>query len=738
MRTSSTVDSDSHRPIPRVFVLVIVVLANSLVWAQGPPVAAIHDVVDTYFGQRVTDPYRWMETGESNPEMVAYVKAQDDYTNSVLTTLSGREKLLARISALDQAGTPITSVQQWGGRYFYLKREPGAEGAKLCVRDSLKGAERVLVDPDKMSTQHSHYAVDFYQPSLDGKLVAYGLSEGGSEESVIHVVDSATGFALPDQIDRCIYSYASWYPGGKSFFYFRVNKLPADAPPAMRFKKLRAYWHKLGTDPEKDPAIFGYGISKDVPFDEDTFPSVIYSPAAPFLIATAVHGVRKEETLYAAPLPKRIVSGSIQWRKIADEADDIVAIDVHDDDAFLLTHHDASRYRIIRTSLSHPDLAHAKVVVPQDQAVITAINVAADGLYFTLMDGGVSHVRRVGFGGGASSEVPLPFQGAVLDRSVDPMQPGIMMLLTSWTRPPVWIAYDSGKAKTTDTGLAPPWPVDFSNVTSVEVKAKSHDGTMIPLSIVYKRGIGMDGSHPTLLTGYGAYGISLLPTFEPTRLAWLERGGVLAFAHVRGGGEYGDDWHRAGMKAMKVNSVADVLACAQYLIDNKYTSPLRLSGSGRSAGGLLIGDAITQHPELFGAALILVGLSNPLRLEVTQGGAANTPEFGSPASEEGFRALYDMDAYQHVRPNTAYPAVLLTAGFNDARVSIWQPAKMTARLQAFTSSGKPVLLRVAYEAGHGFGSTRAQLNQELTDQWSFLFWQLGDPEFQPKKDQTKH
>ena len=261
----------------------------------------------------------------------------------------------------------------------------------------------------------------------------------------------------------------------------------------------------------------------------------------------------------------------------------------------------------------------------------------------------------------------------------------------------------------------------------------SADGTSIPLSLVYKKGLALDGSHPTLLGGYGSYGITIEPSYAPRALAWLERGGVLAFAHVRGGGEYGEDWHLAGKLLTKNHTWEDFIACGQYLVDNGYTLPTRLGGTGTSAGGITVGRALTERPGLFAAILDRVGSSNPLRAEFTPNGPPNVPEFGTVSDPDGFKALYAMDAYQHVRDGVKYPAVLLTTGINDPRVASWEPAKMAARLQAATTSGKPILLRVDYDAGHGIGSTKAQDAADEADEWSFLLWQFGEPDFQPAK-----
>jgi prolyl oligopeptidase len=308
----------------------------------------------------------------------------------------------------------------------------------------------------------------------------------------------------------------------------------------------------------------------------------------------------------------------------------------------------------------------------------------------------------------------------------------LLIGMSSWTKAYRVYSYDSKTKQLTDTKLRPPGPYDNpTGIESEEVKARATDGTLIPLSIIHQRGLKLDGSHPTLLIGYGAYGITLDPGFNVDALAWLERGGVMAIAHVRGGGEYGEDWHKAGMKLTKPNTWRDFIACAEYLIEKKYTSPTRLAGQGTSAGGITIGRAITERPDLFTAAISEVGVSNTLRAEFGPGGPPNIPEFGTVKEPEGFKALYEMDAYQHVKDGTRNPAVLVTTGMNDPRVEPWEPAKMAARLQAATTSSKPVLLRVEYEAGHGIGSTKAQFQELLTDEYAFLFWQLGLPAFQP-------
>jgi prolyl oligopeptidase len=713
-------------------VLPLLLLIPAVVSAQSAlPQTPVRAVIDDYFGTKVADPYRWLEN-TSAPEVIAWMKAQNDYTRAVLARIPGRDDLLARIKSLDNAGNVVSALQVWGGHYFYYKTEPGSDNRKLFVRDTLSSPERLLVDPEKMTTADGkHYSIDYFQPSLDGVYVAYGISLGGSEESVLHVLQAATGKVLPDSIDRAEFASPSWLPDGKSFFYTRAQKLAADAPPTAKYQKLKVFRHTLGGDPDTEPLVFGFGANPTVNVDENDFTAVAFSPGAPeFVLGLVIHGVKREIDIYAVPFDADPGAKTV-WKKVVDQSDEIIGFDVHAGEIYLLSHKNASRFKVLRTSLSTPDLPHAAIAVPASEVVVTGISAAGDALYVQDLDGGIGRLRRLPYGNGSMQPIKLPFDGAIQSLVTNPREPGAWLELVSWTKSPLWYSLDAKTDKLTDTALVPPSPVDYSQIESEEVKAKSADGTMVPLSIIHKRGIALDGSHPTWLTGYGAYGINYDPYFDPTILAFLERGGIHAIAHVRGGGEYGEDWHQAGQKLTKQHTIDDFIAGGEYLIEHKYTSPAHLAGEGTSAGGITIGGAITQRPEMFGAALIRVGDSDSLRSETMASGPANIPEFGTVAEADGFKALFAMDAYQHVKPNAPYPAVLLTTGVNDPRVSPWQAAKMAARLQAATSSGKPVLLRVDYDAGHGIGSTKSQRDIELADELSFLFWQLGVTGYAP-------
>jgi prolyl oligopeptidase len=706
----------------------------SAVGALTPPATPIREVTDEYFGTKIIDPYRWLEDLRS-PEVSAWMKAQNDYTRALLDRIPSRDKLQARIAGLDQTGVRVSGLQSFGGHWFYLKQTPGDDNRRLYVRDAGAGNERLLINPESLTQNGAHYSIDFFQPSLDGKLVAVGISPGGSENAVLRVIEADTGRDLGERIDRTQFGSITWLPDNRSFFYNRLQKLAPGAPRTDYYLNSRVYLHRLGNDPDKDVAVFGRGVSTKVDMAPADFPFIALPPGSKYAIAVDAHGVQNEVTAYAAKL-EDVRDAQVPWQKIADVDGEITSFDIHGDSIYFLSHKNASRYKVLRADLrsEHPD---PEVVIPSSDAVVVAIAAGSDALYVDKLDAGLGRLWRLPFDAGAATQIPLPFDGAIQELVTNPTEPGVFVRLASWTKSAAFFHYDPQSKTLADTQIIPPSPVDFSAITSEEVKATTSDGTQVPLSIIHRRDLKLDSSHPALLHGYGAYGVNYDPAFDPTSLAWLERGGVIAFAHVRGGGENGEDWHKGGQKATKINTITDFISCAEYLVSHKYTSPSHLAGEGTSAGGITIGGAITERPDLFGAALDNVGDSDLVRSELQISGPANIPEFGTVKNEDDFHSMLKISGYHRVKDHTAYPAVLLTTGVNDPRVDPWQMSKMTARLQAATSSGKPVLLRVDYDAGHGgIGATRSQHTALLTDQFSFLLWQLGDPDFQADKSAT--
>lgn len=707
--------------------------------AETPPVAPVKIVTDSYHGTPVVDPYRYMEDFK-NPAVQAWVKGQAEATDRTLHSLRGRETLLARIAELD-AGTPYTLsgiTRLPSGDLFYFKQLAAENVAKVYFREGKSGKERMLIDPEKFPKQNEkdHFTVSFFRVSPDDTKLLYGFAASGSEQTTLKVLDIASGKDLPDTIDRLESDYAPpfWLPDGKSFVYSRRRKVPADAPPTEGYKFTQAFRHVIGRDLESPELIFANGTPGSPQMAEMDFPAVIVSLGSKWAIGQVKHGDETDISLYVAPQVS-LGTPDLKWKKVCGRDDQVTAFAVHGDNIYLLTALNAPRFKIVCTSLSQPSVAAAKVVVPAGQYVVNSLAVAHDALYVGILAGVPSKVLRVPYADGAQPEpIELPAEepsGSVAAARADVS--GVLLGTRSWIRAGRLYYYDPKSRTLRDTELLPQGKFDApESLTFTEVMVPSHDGVKVPLSIIHRNDIRLDGTNPTLISGYGAYGFTAQMRYEPTELAWLERGGVLAVAHVRGGGAFGKEWHHAGRKLTKPNTWKDFIACGEYLVKAGYTSPAKLAGKGGSAGGILIGRAITERPDLFAAAQISVGCTDMLRFETTMNGPPNIPEFGTVTKEDEFRGLLSMSTFHQIKDGTKYPAVLLTHGINDPRVEPWESAKTTARLQAASASGKPILFRVDYHAGHGIGSTKKQRQEEQADVWSFLLWQFGDAMFQPQ------
>jgi prolyl oligopeptidase len=688
-------------------------------------VAPVRPVSETYFGVTVPDPYRWME--QEGPEWKAYALAENDYARKMLGTIPGREALYDAISHNSGVLVDLAGAEMAGDDIFTEVRPAQAETFKLYVRTGLGGADRLLLDPDRFAPAGSHAELDWWAASIDGEHVVFGVSPGGSEASVAHIMATKTGELLPETIDRTEEGSPSWTDDGKGFFYNRLQAgLPPDSPD--KFKLSACWFHKLGTDPATDTKVFGKGTSPDVEIADIDMPTVETTTGSDIALGVLESGVQNEISAYAASVADAR-AGTLKWRRICAQADNVTGLAVHGDDIFLMSHDGASRFKVLKTTAAEPGVANAKVVVPESASVIRGIGAARDALYITDLNAGLGGIRRMAWDG-AVTTVPMPFDGAIGGVFVDPLREGCWFALEGWVRPPT-VFYVGPDGRVTETNLAPKPPIDASSYTAEQTFCTAADGVKVPLSIVYKKGLKRDGSATLLLDAYGSYGITEDPGFPARFFPFLDLGGVFATAHVRGGGELGEDWHVAGKKATKPNTWRDDIAAAEHLIAQGYTSKSKLAIIGGSAGGITVGRFMTERPDLAAVVIDEVGSSNTLRAEFSPNGPPNIPEFGTVTVEADFKPLYEMDAYQHVKDGVAYPSVLLTTGLNDPRVSSWEPTKMTARLQAATASKNPVILRVETDAGHGIGSTRDQSDHEVADEIAFIMWRTGDPRFQP-------
>jgi prolyl oligopeptidase len=726
----------------RVLLLSALLLAPvTLTCGQNtPPVAAVRSVTDTYFGTSIDDPYRYMENTQ-DPEVQAWIKGQARYTRAVLDSIPGRAALLADIEKYaDSSPAQLEDFSIRGKRFFYEKRNRGDLVARLYVRDSLAAPERLLIDPMANAPQATHFSLSGFEPSWDGKYVVVGVAAGGSEAAESRVLDVATGNQIDQPIPRARFFSVSWLPDSSGFFYNQLQEMKPGMPAVELEQRSRVFLHLLHGAAGSDRVIFGNEVSPELSIDPVLLSFAVTTPGSRFVSALATTGVSNRAFIYISPLDEVLKqpAAKIHWSKFADIQDPLGDFAMHRDELYFTTSAGAPNYKVMRVSAEHPDMKDAKEVIPEQRVSInnftpgSGILPAADALYVTYLEDGLGKIMRLPYNQTAQP-ISLPFAGNILRQAVDPASDGLLFSMTTWTRLGDIYAFAPATREATPTGLVPQGPYDNPpDLVSEEVEAPAKDGVMVPLSIVHKKGISMDGKRPTILEGYGSYGISTLPEFRVENLAWFERGGILAYAHTRGGGERGDAWYKAGKKATKPNTWRDAIACAEYLVARKYASPETLAIESGSAGGIFVGRSITERPDLFAVGLDHVPMSDTLRVELTPNGPPNIEEFGSVKTEDGFKALYEMSAYHHVAPGTRYPAVLITTGINDPRVDPSQPAKLTARLQATNSDSRPVLLRVDYDAGHGMGSTRKQRNELRADSLSFTLWQFGDPAFQPR------
>ncbi|QAT86234.1 S9A family peptidase [Corallococcus coralloides] len=682
-----------------------------------PAAAEKQPVENTYHGTTVADPYQWMESA-TDPKVQQWTDAQNAFTRTYLDKLPGREPLRQRITELLSWKSPsYGALDEQGGTLLGLKFQPPKQQPTLIVVGSLDDTskERVLVDPTVVDTS-GKTTIDWFQLSHDGKKVAVSMSKGGTESGDVSVWDVATAKAMANErVPRVNGGTAggslAWNAKGTGFFYTRYPR-GEERPPVDREVYQQVYFHALGTPTEKDT----YALGKDFPRIAMT--DLESSDDGQYTFARVANGDGGEFDLYLHG-PKGA------WTQVAKYADKVVSARFGSDGAaYLLSRKDASKGKVLRLPLATPTLDKATVVVPEGQATVQAVVPTKGRLYLLEQLGGPSQLRMVDLTGkalGLVPTLPVSFVGGLVRQGAD----DVLFVNGSFTQPAAWFRFTAADGKVTKTALARTAPIDMSDVEVVRTEATSKDGTKVPLSILKKKGTKLNGKNPTWLTGYGGFNVSINPGYSPLTGMWLEQGGVFAVANLRGGSEFGEEWHKAGSLTNKQNVFDDFYACAKLLVDQKYTQPKKLAIQGGSNGGLLMGAALTQHPEQYGAVVARVGIYDMLRTELTPNGQFNVTEYGSVKDPEQFKALYGYSPVHRVKDGTKYPPVLFTSGANDPRVDPFHSRKMVARMQAATASPKPILLRANAETGHGMGTPLSARIEEEVDVYSFVFNELG-------------
>jgi prolyl oligopeptidase len=684
---------------------------------DAPPETRVVPAVDQLFGLTLPDPYRWME-GANNAEFNAWLGAEGARTRTRLDALPTIGAWRDHMKAAS-AKTTINRLQRRvGSRLFFLRIEAGRPGT-LMVREA-DGKERILLDPNPSAAPTVPASVTQYQPSPDGKMVAVNVDRGGDEITQVIVIDVDHGTVLPDSLEAIWGEFeVHWLQDGSGFTYTQMaSKDHLEGGDPMT--NMRTRIHSLGKPPKDDPVLLGSGINPDAPIEPKEFPVILGDFDSSFAVAVA-DGAHPEQRVWVAPKAEALAPGAT-WETVATLEDGVHDLDVHASVLYLMSVKGAPNGRILALDLGRKplSLARAAVIIPESaDAVITGIACAHDALYVRRMTGGLDSFLRVPYGGDRPEELSVPFKGASYLMDAQAKGDGLVFTLQGWTRPRVAYYYDPSSHSLVDLNLGANAPEDYSDLEAAETEAVNPDGTHVPLSIVYRKGTRRDGSNLALLDGYGGYGISEQPYFDPALLEWAKAGHVLAFAHVRGGGDKGDAWRLGGKPPHKENGVTDFIACAKELANLGFTTPGRTAAEGASAGGLLIGGAITRAPEAFGAASIHAGILNPVRLLAGANGANQIAELGDPRTEEGLKEIAAMDPYMRIKEGVRYPAVILEVGLNDSRVPTWESGKFGARLLAVQPQEHSVWFRTNGEAGH-LSDSEDEEGQELADEFAFL------------------
>ena len=701
-----------------------------------PPPLPIQNVQDVHWGTKVDDPYRFLEQVK-DPAVVTWMRGQADAADAILNRLPGRQTIFNTLKEKDAVGgTVVSSIHRTAGnRWFYLMRPQGQSQAKLVWRDGLRGEEKLLVDPELITKEKGKpHAVQSFYPSPDGKLLAYGMHSSGSEIGNLYVIDVATGKEVLPPIDRIRFAGVSWRENGSGLFFSRLRPGYETMKSTERFADTGRYYLDL-KQPNPDHLIFNASMYPQLKLPSFATGGIAEVPGSDLAAMVVYFGVDRRLAMYVAKMDD-VLSGKAQWREVFKQSDDVREVDIGHGHVYVRSALNAPRFKVLKLKVPQLNLSQAETLVPETEGVLRSISVAKDALYVTRREGVNTALLRIPAsmraGGHDVQKLRLPLEGNV-NVIGSPDHSELVVAISSWTQALRRYVYAASTGQFERLLLAPPVePVQKVDIVAREVMVPSHDGVKVPVSIIMRADAVLNGQNPTILYGYGAYGTTEEPGRSTGVITWVERGGIYAFAHVRGGGALGSQWHMAGHKTSKYNTWKDGIAAAEWLIANGYTSSSKLGIYGGSAGGVFVGRAITERPDLFAAAVPSVPVLDMVRSEQRANGVANIPEYGSVKVEAEFHALLRNSAYHAVKDGVRYPATMLMHGVNDSRVDVWQSLKFASRIADAQKGQQAVLLRLDYQAGHGSGSGADQAMQRTADLQSFMLWQMGEAGFQPQ------
>jgi len=684
--------------------LTVTYLANFLLCygqeQKGPPSTKVDNVTETIHGVTIVDPYRWLED-QNSPETRAWINAQNEYTTSILGSLGFRNQIHDRLTQLLKVDTINTPFAK-GGRYFISKRSADQNQSVVYVRNGLNGKDEVLLDPNTMSSDNS-ISIQIQDVSTDGKLLAYGVRQGGEDEVSISIMDVDTRQNIADRLPKGRIG-VSLKPDKSGFYYSKFTNNVGG----------RIYYHTMGTDVSKDIEVFGKEYGPQV------FVGANVSPDGNYLLLFAAHGSAGDKTeIYFQDLKN---NGSIT--PLVNDIDALFSTDIAGDHLFVMTNWNAPNRRVLEIDLKKPGRDNWREIIPEGSSVINNVSTVGGKLFVTYLENVSTKIKVFEPTGKQIREIAFPTIGTASGMFGDWDRDEGFYTFSSFAQPTTIYGYSVSSGKQ-EVFARINVPVHSDQIEVKQVWYESKDKTKIPMFLVYKKGLQLNSNNPTFLTGYGGFNVTLTPSFSALAAFWAESGGVFALPNMRGGGEFGEKWHKAGMLANKQNVFDDFISAAEWLIKNKYTNPSKLAISGGSNGGLLVGAAMTQRPELFRAVVCSYPLLDMIRYQNFLVAKFWVPEYGASENAEQFKYIYAYSPYHHVKKGEKYPAVLFVTGDSDTRVAPLHARKMAALMQASTGSDKPVLLHYNTKAGHSAGLPVSQQIDDQTDELSFLFWQLN-------------
>lgn len=694
--------------------------------AQSYPATKVGNDVDVLHGVTYPDPLRWLEDMK-NPEVEQWFKSQADYTTAVFKNVKGIQSLAQEWYHLSTIqNEKFADIYCRGGIYFYKKTLPNEVVGKIYMRKSRNAPEELLFDPYTF-IPGKMLSVTAIKPSFDGKYIGIAYSEMGAEIGSLIIIEVANKKVLPQKFEPNYNGISEWLPDNSGFLWPKLATSDSTSPEL--FMNLKTMFQSVDwTTPSVD--FFSKAKNPELPIASSDFPVAFTTEDMPNYVFAGLFSVQNELRTFFAPYQKNSKK-PLQWKVLSQVNDSLVGtIEVHQGKVFACTTKNAPNMKVVCTSLDNPNWDTAEVIIPEKKEILQEFIKCNDYLVVVYSDGINCSLYKYGFASKKLEKIEAPLSGTFTLTVIDTKKNEVMVKITSWNKAATAYDLDLDKNTFTQSTFSKPanYPKAFDELVVEEVEVKGHDGVMIPLSLIYKKGLQKDGKNVCVMEAYGAYGMSSKPLFDIMYNTLATKGVILAIPHVRGGGEKGYDWYMAGYKTTKPNTWKDFISCGEWLVQNGYTSPSKLGGMGTSAGGILITRAITERPDLFAAAVCNVGISNALRFEFTPNGSNNVKEFGSVSNPTECKALYEMDGLAHIQKGGNYPAVLCVAGWNDPRVIPWQPGKFAALMQLYSSSDKPALLKVNYDNGH-FTEDKKVTQLDFAHQFGFLLWQCGHPDF---------